>query len=291
MRTCTHCGFINTQEYDLALCPNCGASYIDSATLTDVPAMPPTGARPGYAIIQLTDAPPPVTDPTPSPYPPVPAPPPPPVAPRSRNMIPRIVVAGIAIVALLGGIVWAFASFHGATPVAAAATATPTLQLQPTQANGAVVLTNYTDPNGQFSIKVPPTWTVGVQQAPLGDGQANVTAFNTDGAMGIVVVVSPQSIGTNGVNMLLLHFGKPPFQSAATQSATPVTLRSGLWLSTWGTITGKNGGVANAVLLTHPQSFLNYAVLVYAGPKILPAQTLPKGLMTILNTLSPTAGA
>jgi hypothetical protein len=243
--TCANCGFVNDTANETTMnCPNCGASYGTTVAYAGEPVTPPPPPAISFAA-------------------PFSGTPPPPQSTRKPWLI-GLGVAIVVIVLLAGGLaVYAASQQH---PTAAVATATPTAVTA-----AQITYQVYSDPQGQFSLKYPTTWTTNTSAATIQNGSVNLTtllAKNAKGATtgGVIVVVGGASLTLQNVGDVLTPAGLTGF----TTSGAPVTMtaKNGTsWQVETGTASTTKGKTAKIAAAFAQHGSSTYLVIGFGGGK------------------------
>jgi hypothetical protein len=278
---CQNCGYgdANADPID-GRCPNCGTPYAaadDAATQASFTAPSSSPSTP-YTQPYTVPAPPMfATGPTPPTAIPT-YPSTPPARPRNASRLVLISIGVVVTMALLGGI-----ALHGAATAATTSTTTAsaTVAASPTKVPG-VTLALYTDPNQQFTIRYPSTWSPTSSTTMANGKSVNLTTFTApNGRTAYLVALSSSPLAFSDVPTLL--------QSAVVQfmpnTPRPEQIKGITWQYEMGpaTVHGKSGGV---FALLSPHGGMSYLLLAYGEGAKFPTNG-GKAFLKIARTFTP----
>lgn len=280
---CQNCGYGDANADPMGgRCPNCGTPYAaadDAATQASFTA-PSSSVSSPYTQPYTVPAPMSADGPTPPTA--IPTYPPPATQRRSVSRVLLISIGVVVAMVLLGGIAYAI-TLHGAVTAATTSTTTSsiTASASPTKVPG-VTLAQYSDPNHQFTIKYPSTWSPATSTASANGKQVNLTTFTApNGHTAFLVAISSSALAFTDVPTLL--------QSTVTgftpTAPRPEQVKGIAWQYEMGpaTVNGKPGGV---YALLSAQGSMSYLLMAYGEGAKFPTNG-GKAFLRIARTFMP----
>jgi hypothetical protein len=281
---CSNCGFGDAQADPVGgRCPQCGTPYAaaDAATTQQSFVAPESSPSSPYTQPYTIPAPPMIaTGPTPPTAIPT-YPTPPTNRRRSASRLVLISVGVVVAMALLGGIAYVITAHTMATAATSPTTATATVAASPTKVPGSAAKL-YSDPNHQFTIAYPATWTVAATTTMLGSAAVNLTTFTApNGHIAYLVAVASSPLAFSDIAQLTNN----AVSNFTPNAPTTATIAKMSWQYEMGsaTVLGKSGAV---VAYLSPPSKMSYLLIAYSEGAKSPAN-FAKTFARIAHTFKP----